>query len=135
MTWNCEGLARNIYGLQNFISDDLPDLVFISEPQVYECDLEKIMAPLQGEYCYSVKPSDNIDPELPLVRSKPHGGVMALWKKQFDPYITVHKISSTSILPLIFKPPRNPISIHVSVYLPTHGQESNFFEELAQKTC
>ena len=90
MTWNCEGLARNVYSLKHFISVDLPDLVFISEPQVYQSDLQQIMAPLQGEYCFSVNSADKLDLELPMTRSKPHGGVMALWKKEFDPFITVH---------------------------------------------
>ena len=32
-------------------------------------------------------------------------------------------------------PPRSPLSIHISVYLPTLGQESQFMEEMSKLSC
>ena len=85
---------------------------------------------LQGEYCYALNSADKYDPELPLVKPKAHGGTMVLWKVCHDPYISLHPVSSPSFLPLIFNPPNHPVSVHVAVYLPTHGQDREFIEEL-----
>ena len=131
MSWNIEGLAKNIHNLKHFINIHLPDLIFISEPMVFQHDIDLVMMPLRGEYNVSVNSADKFDPELPLVRSRAHGGTMALWKLCHDPYISIHPVSSCSILPIIFSPPGSPTSIHVSVYLPTHGQESAFLDELS----
>ena len=57
---------------------------------------------------------------------------MMLWNISHDPYITIHPTSSSSILPVIFSPPDCTVSIHVSIYLPTSGKETQFIEELAQ---
>ena len=74
---------------------------------------------------------DLYDPELPLVKSKAYGGTMVLWKLCHDPFITVHHLTSSSFLPVIFSPPGSPVSVHVSIYLPTHGQDSRFMEDLS----
>ena len=131
LSWNIEGLAKNVYNLKHFINIHLPDLVFISEPMIFQHDIDLVMMPLRGEYNFSVNSADKFDPELPLVRSRAHGGTMALWKLCHDPFITIHPVSSCSILPIIFSPPGSPTSIHVSVYLPTHGQEAAFLDELS----
>ena len=86
---------------------------------------------LRGEYSYSLNSMDVQDPELPLVKSKAFGGSMILWKHCLDPYITVHPVNTSSILPIIFNPPNNPVSIHISVYFPTHGQDEKFIGELS----
>ena len=59
---------------------------------------------------------------------------MILWKVELDPYITVHSVSSTSFLPVIFNPPGSLKSIHFAVYLPTLGHENEFVEELSKLT-
>ena len=56
---------------------------------------------------------------------------MVLWKQCHDPYISLHPVSSPSILPVIFSPPGSPVSLHISVYLPTHGQDNKFLEDLS----
>ena len=89
------------------------------------------MVHLQGEYCFVLNSHDKYDPELPLVKTKANGGTMVLWKVCHDPYISLHPVSSPSILPVIFNPPHSLLSIHVAVYLPTHGQDSKFVEELS----
>ena len=85
---------------------------------------------LRGEYSYALNSVDKHDPDLPLTKSKAIGGSMILWKHCLDPYITVHPVNTPSILPIIFSPPNNPVSLHISVYLPTHGQDDKFIEEL-----
>ena len=130
MTWNLEGFSRNIYNLKYFSCYE-PDFIMLSKPQIYQNDIELFMTHLKREYCYSLNTADKYDPELPLVKLKAHGGTLVLWKVGHDPFISVHPVSSPSILPIIFNPPNNRISIHVAVYLPTHGQDSKFVEELS----
>ena len=89
------------------------------------------MVHLRGEYNFNLNSADKYDPELPLVKPKAYGGTMVLWKLCLDSSVTIHPVSSPSILPIIFSPPNNPVSIHVSVYLPTHGQDNRFVEELS----
>ena len=132
MTWNVEGLARNIHSLKSFTQNHFPDFIFLSEPLIFQHDLDLVMSHLNGEYNYSLNSDDKTDPELPLIQNKATGGSMMLWKVCHDPYITVHPTSSSSFLPVIFSPPDCAVSIHVSIYLPTSGKETQFIEELAQ---
>ena len=55
---------------------------------------------------------------------------MVLWKNSLDAHISVPPPTSPSFLPLIFAPPGSPTSIHIAVYLPTSGQESEFVDQL-----
>ena len=89
------------------------------------------MQPFRGEYSYSLNSADKYDPDLSLVKARAHGGTMILWKTCHDPYISLHPVSTPAILPLIFSPPSNSVSIHVCVYLPTHGQDTQFVAELS----
>ena len=131
-TWNIEGLGRNIFNLKYFVDQHHPDLILLSEPQIFANDLELVMRPLSGEYLACLNSADKYDPELPLFKSKAHGGTMALWKREHDPHITVFPVSSPAFLPIVFHPPGSPISIHIAVYLPTLGQESQFLDELSK---
>ena len=106
-------------------------MIFINEPQVYQCDVVNVMQHLQGHFKYFLIYDDLHDPEHPLLKSKAHGGTMALWKENLDPYISVHQVRSSSFLPIVFSPPDSNPSIHVSVYHPTHGQDARFVDELA----
>ena len=89
---------------------------------------------LSGDYCFSLNSADKFDPDLPLTKSRTHGGTMILWKIQLDPFVTVYPATSSSFLPILFHPPGSPLSIHICVYLPTLGQESQFVEEIAKLT-
>ena len=131
ITWNIEGITRNIHSLKYFSSINNADFIFLSEPQIYQNDIDQVLLYLQGEYNYSLNSRDKLDPELPLVKPKAIGGCMILWKLCFDPYITVHPVPSSSILPIVFNPPGTRVSVHISIYLPTHGQDEEFIEELA----
>lgn len=131
ITWNLEGLRRNIFNLKHFTDLYSPDFAFISEPQIFSSDVDLVMQYLRGDYCFSLNSEDKHDQELPLVTSKAHGGTMILWKQKFDPFIDVHPVSTTSFLPIIFNPPNNPASAHICIYLPTAGKEAQFMDELS----
>ena len=129
MSWNVEGLNRNIFNLKHFTEIYHPDLIFLSEPQIFTHDVEHVMGYLKGEYSYSLNTADKYDHELSLVKNRANGGTMVCWKSCLDPYITPLPVSSPSFLPILFQPPSSPLSIH---YLPTLGQESQFIEELSK---
>ena len=113
-----------------------PSLVFLSESQIFQSDIDAAMVHVQGEYCYYLNSDDSHDPELPLVKNHSLGGTLLLWAKSLDPYITVHPVSTCSFSPLILKLPGFQSSIHVALYLPTHGKDSEFVSELADlKIC
>ena len=110
----------------------MPDLCCLSESQIYLADVHDVLASIQGEYCYSLNSEDVHDPELPLLRSRSTGGTLCLWKKWLDPFVSVATLSSPSFLPIILKIPNHPISIHITLYLPTHGRDDDFIDALAE---
>ena len=55
---------------------------------------------------------------------------MMLLKSNLEPYIAPIPSLSTSYLPVLLHPPGLMESIHVCIYLPTHGQDQSFCEEL-----
>ena len=57
---------------------------------------------------------------------------MVIWRKELDPFITIHPVKSTSFLPMIYNPPDLPLSIQLAIYLPTSGRESDFLEAIAE---
>ena len=130
LTWNIEGLKRNKSNLKHF-SANLPDFIFLSEPQIFQCDLAFAMEYFCGEYSCSLNSRDLHEPDLAMTSSKAHGGTMALWRKDFDPFVTICKVETTAFLPLVFSPPNRQASIHVTVYMPTSGKDDAFMEDLA----
>ena len=85
----------------------------------------------QGEYSSSLNSEDLHDPDLPMTSNKAKGGTLVMWKSSLDPYITVHNIDSAAYLPVILNIPGVQTSIHVALYLPTSGKETEFISELA----
>ena len=115
---------------------ELPDLVFISEPQVYQTDIENALNTVSHEYCFWLNSDDLYDHDLPLVKSKAAGGTLAMWKKSLDPHISIHPVQSSAILPVVLQLPGARTSVHIAVYLPTSGKEYEFISELASlKIC
>ena len=103
---------------------------------LFQCDLTTHMNEFNGKYFSSLNSADLYDAELPLKSSRCFGGTMAMWKREYDPFITVHPVSSPSLLPLIFSPPWLTPSVHIAVYLPTAGRNTEFIEALAEvKSC
>ena len=131
MTWNIEGFARNVFNLKELVLFHMPDLVFLSEPQSFQCDIERNTSYFHGLYTCKLNSADQFDLELPLIKSKASGGTMVMWKKEYDPFITLHPPPSPAILPLIFHPPACAPTIHLCVYLPTHGKDCQFLNEVS----
>ena len=55
-----------------------------------------------------------------------------LWKRELDPFVTTHTCDTSSYLPIIVEIPGFRTSIHIAVYLPTAGQDSQYMEDLAK---
>ena len=85
----------------------------------------------RGEFSYSLNSEDLHTPELSLTCSYAKGGTMVMWRKMLDPYVTVHPTQTSSFLPIVLDIPGKMTMIHVAVYLPTAGKESEFLSELA----
>ena len=109
-----------------------PDLIFLSEPKLFQCDLKQVMQYFEGEYCSFLNSDDLYDPELPLISSNSFGGTMVLWKNHLDPFISTQRQYSSGFLPIIFCAPNLQASIHISLYLPTAGKDAHFLDVLAQ---
>ena len=118
--------------LKHFIDTLCPDFVFLSEAQLFQCDLVLAMELFRGEYCSSLNSSDLYDPSDPLMHSASHGGTMIMWKIEHDPYVSVIPSEFSSYLPILFSAPGCPISVHIAVYLPTHGKDNEFLEEISK---
>ena len=65
-----------------------------------------------------------------MIRTKAIGGTMVLWKHSIDKYISLYRTPSTSFLPIIYNPPECPVSIHIALYMPTSGKETEFIEQI-----
>ena len=131
LTWNCEGLKNNIFKLTSVPLNNNVTFAFLSEPQLYQCDTASIFQYLEGDYCWSLNSHDILDPELPLIKSKAIGGTLMLWQRDLDPFIEVLSVNTTASLPVIFRMPGLMISVHISLYMPTHSKDSEFVSDLA----
>ena len=131
LTWNIEGIKSGVFVLKKILEQKIPDMVFLSEPSIFQPDLPNILKYLNGEYCSFLNSDDLYDQELPLIRNFSVGGTLCLWKKWLDPYIKVHAAPSSSFTPVILKLPNYQTSIHIGVYLPTHGKDTQFVSDLA----
>ena len=103
----------------------------MSEPNIFSSDLNLALQYIKGEYCYRLNAADSFDPELPMMKNKAFGGTLAMWRRDLDPYISVHPSLSPSVLPIILKYPGTQVSAHITIYLPTSGQDDNFLSELS----
>ena len=98
---------------------------------LFQCDQHLAMNLFKGEYDHHLNSEDDYDPEIPLMKARSKGGTMILWKKSITQYVSIFTdIHSSGFLPLILSFPGLPISIHIAIYLPTAGQDSNFVEVL-----
>ena len=137
LTWNCEGFIRNKYNfLKLTIEDEEPTWLFISEPWLHLTDAALALDDFLPRYNFYLNSEDRHDNLLALVKSRAHGGTLALWRKDLDPYITIREPSSSRILCLILDKPGYKTSIHITVYLPTAGKDAEFVRDLVilQKT-
>ena len=136
MTWNIEGLKQHQFVLADVLLSHLPDIVFLSEPLVFQTDIQSCLNTVQHEYCHSLNSSDLYDRDLPILKSRAIGGTLALWRRQLDPYISVYPVDTPAFLPLIVELPGAQTSVHIALYLPTSGKEYECVSELANlKNC
>ena len=131
LTWNIEGFSSSKYTLKHMLQLYQLDLIFLSEPLMYQCDLTRETSIFNGEYCSSLSSDDLTDYELPLARSRPKGGTMIMWRYNLDSYIKTLNPPSSNILPVLFSPPGSMPSLHISIYLPTAGKDSEFIEQIS----
>ena len=97
-SWNIEGLRRNIHSLKHFIGLHDPHLIFLSEPQIFQCDIDSLFKTLEGQFSFHLNSEDLLHPELALEHHKAKGGTLALWKSSLDPFVTVIPTLSSSAL-------------------------------------
>ena len=121
--------------LSHFVQKYHPALLFISEPQLFQCDTRLALAPLLPTYCHHLNSEDKYYPELALEKRHAHGGTLALWHSALDPFITTLPTTSPAVLPLLLSVPGLSPSIHVGIYLPTSGRDELFVLALAALTA
>ena len=131
ISWNIEGLARNINNLDHFIHVLHPTMIFLSEPQVFACDVRQILQPLSANFNYFLNSEDSHDETLALDYVKAKGGTLAIWDSKYDPYIKILKAPSSSILPIIMTIPGHMTCCHIGVYMPTSGLEAEFLDAIS----
>ena len=117
--------------LKDILQQKSPCLGFISESQIFQSDAPALMKHIQAEYSYFLNSEDLYDPEIAMVKNRTAGGTLLLWRKCLDPYVTIHLVLTTAFTPLVLKIPGVQISIHIVIYLPTHGKDAGFVSELA----
>ena len=109
--------------------------MFLSEPQLFQCDAALALNPLVPTYCFHLNSEDKYYQELALEQRQAHGGTLALWHSALDPFITILPTISPAVLPLLLSIPGISPSIHVGIYLPTSGRDEHFVVALAALTA
>ena len=132
LTWNVENLKSNRFTLKYFVDLVVPDFIFLNETQIFQFEEQIATDVFHGDYCHSLNSDDIFDTELPFIKKRSFGGTMILWKSSLDQFVTVLPKVSASFLAILFHPPGSPPSIHVSLYLPTSGKETQFIEEISK---
>ena len=100
---------------------------------LFQCDEQQLTSLFKGEYFSHLHSEDLLDNFLPLTKLRAKGGTMVMWKKCLDQYVTVWtRHTSPGFLPLVFSYPGATTSIHITIYLPTSGQDALFIEELVK---
>ena len=100
----------------------------MSEPWLFQSDLSLATNLLQTHYKIFLNSDDLYDPDLPLLQSRAHGGTLTMWKSELDPFITILPPQTSRISNIIFDLPEIQTTVHINIYLPTAGRESDFIE-------
>ena len=115
-----------------YFSDEYqPDLILLSEPQTFQCDLGLLTKPFLGQYSLLLNSEETSNPDLALNCPKAFGGTLIMWRSELDPYVTPLPTSSSAFLPILLKIPGFTPSIHISLYLPTSGKDPEFVTALS----
>ena len=109
----------------------MPDLIFLSEPQAFQCDIALLTKPFLGKYSVLLNSEETSNPELALDSPKAHGGTLVMWKTELDPYVLPLPTTSPAFLPILLQIPGYSPSIHIALYLPTSGRDPDFVSSLS----
>ena len=90
-----------------------------------------LLKPFLGNYSVLLNSEETSNPELALDSSKAHGGTLVMWKVELDPYVVALPTTSPAFLPILLQVPGYAPSIHVALYLPTSGRDSEFVSALS----
>ena len=131
LSWNIEGWKRNCFNLQHFINMHNPVLVFLSEPQLYHCDISSCFQMFSGEFSFNLNSEDVMCPDLPLISRAAKGGTMVMWRSELSPFVKILPTSSPAVLPVLLSIPGLAPTVHISLYLPTSGRDAEFLSALA----
>ena len=136
ISWNIENFKKNLFSLKSFTDLYKPDLVFISEPQIFQSDLQHCMTYFCGDYSSSLNSEDFHSPDLALYKTKAKGGTLVMWRNFLSPFITILPVDTPAFLPVLLAIPHLLPSIHIALYLPTAGKEAQYVHELSElKVC
>ena len=83
-------------------------------------------------FCSSLNSADLFDSDLPLRTTRAFGGTLSLWKRHLDPYIKTIDVNSASFNVLLLNIPGYPVTLHINIYLPTAGRDSDYISELSK---
>ena len=86
---------------------------------------------LETDFNYFLNSDDLHEPELPTIRNRSLGGTMLLWHRNIDPFIEIIPPTSPAFLIAVLRLPGLETSLHVTLYLPTHGKDFQFISDLA----
>ena len=130
LTWNIEGFQRSFLEIRQVLDQNPVDLVFLSEPWLFQCDLLQCTKLLHHDYKMYLNSDDVYDPDLPLLNSRAHGGTLTLWRAELDPFITILPSETSRISAIVLDLPERQISVHINIYLPTSGKEAEYISTL-----
>ena len=99
-----------MHNLNHFLTAYSPDIIFLSEPQIYSCDVGSLMDFFRDRYSFLLNSEDKYDDALPLRRSHAHGGTMMMWRNDLHPFIEPVTVTTSAFLPIIFHPPGGSLS-------------------------
>ena len=85
----------------------------------------------RGEYSASLNSEDLHNLELSLTSSRCKGGSMVFWKKDLDPFISLNIPDTPAFLSVSLDIPGYIPMVHLAIYLPTAGKDSEFLSDLA----
>ena len=123
--WNIAGTHRGFPSLATFASTYKPWFIFLSEPQVYNCNVHLYTNHLP-HYNLHHNSDDTYLPNLPMETLRAKGGTMVLWDRDIDSNVTILPTTSSAVLPLHLGIPGLGQSIHIGIYLPTSGCEQEW---------
>ena len=132
ISWNIEGLSKNYYTLFHLVKKLSPMLIFISEPQIYKCDISPLIQPFTDSYSTHLNSEDVHDMELPLTHPRAKGGTLIMWHNSLSPHLKVLDTSSPSFVSVLYSPPGLLPSVHTGVYLPTAGKDGEWLACLVE---